>query len=50
MRIDEFKAILTAELEKAIFPRGFQGGFSGAVVTQTGGVLMVNLYTDPRKM
>ena len=40
---------LTVELEKAIFPRGFQAGFSGAVVTQTGGVLMVNLYTDPQE-
>jgi arylsulfatase A-like enzyme len=49
VRIDEFKAILAAELEKAIFPRGFQAGFSGAVVTQTGGVLMVNLYTDPQE-
>jgi arylsulfatase len=49
VRIDEFKLILTAELEKAIFPRGYQAGFSGAVVTQTGGVLMVNLYTDPQE-
>jgi arylsulfatase A-like enzyme len=49
VRIDEFKLIITAELEKAIFPRGYQAGFSGAVVTQTGGVLMVNLYTDPQE-
>jgi hypothetical protein len=49
VRIDEFKSLLTVELEKAIFPRGFQAGFSGAVVTQTGGVLMVNLYTDPQE-
>ncbi|MFZ5452584.1 MAG: sulfatase-like hydrolase/transferase [Thermodesulfobacteriota bacterium] len=49
IRIDEFKALLTVELEKAIFPRGYQAGFSGAVVTQTGGVLMVNLYTDPQE-
>ena len=49
VRIDEFKAIMAVELEKAIFPRGFQAGFSGAVVTQTGGVLMVNLYTDPQE-
>lgn len=49
VRIDEFKALITVELEKAIFPRGFQAGFSGAVVTQTGGVLMVNLYTDPQE-
>jgi arylsulfatase A-like enzyme len=49
VRIDEFKCILTAELEKAIFPRGYQGGFSGAVVTQTGGAIVVNLYTDPQE-
>ncbi len=49
VRIDEFKAISTLELEKAIFPRGFQAGFSGAIVTQTGGVLVVNLYTDPQE-
>jgi arylsulfatase len=49
VRVDEFKLIITAELEKAIFPRGFQAGFSGAVVTQTGGVLAVNLYTDPQE-
>lgn len=49
VRMDEFKYIMTLELEKAIFPRGFQAGFSGAVVTQTGGALMVNLYTDPQE-
>ena len=37
------------ELEKALFPRGFQAGFSGAIVTETGGVTMVNLYTDPQE-
>jgi arylsulfatase A-like enzyme len=47
VRIDEFKLIAAAELEKALFPRGFQGGFSGSVVTETGGVTVVNLYTDP---
>jgi arylsulfatase len=49
VRIDEFKMILAAELERLIFPRGFQAGFSGAVVNQTGGVLIVNLYTDPQE-
>jgi arylsulfatase len=49
VRIDEFKALNTVELEKAIFPRGFQAGFSGAVITQTGGALVVNLYTDPQE-
>jgi arylsulfatase A-like enzyme len=47
VRIDEFKFITAVELEKAIFPRGYQAGFSGATVTETGGVTMVNLYTDP---
>lgn len=49
VRIDEFKYIAAMELEKALFPRGFQAGFSGAVVTETGGVTMVNLYTDPKE-
>jgi arylsulfatase len=49
VRIDEFKLQIAVELEKAIFPRGFQAGFSGAVVTQTGGVMVVNLYTDPKE-
>jgi arylsulfatase A-like enzyme len=49
VRIDEFKLIGTVELEKAIFPRGYQGGFSGAIVPETGGVTMVNLYTDPQE-
>ena len=37
------------ELEKTFFPRGFQAGFSGAIVTETGGVTMVNRYTDPQE-
>ena len=49
VRIDEFKLHIVVELEKAIFPRGFQAGFSGAMVTQTGGVLVTNLYTDPQE-
>ena len=49
VRIDEFKLIGALELEKALFPRGFHGGFSGAIVTSTEGVTMVNLYTDPQE-
>lgn len=49
VRIDEFKLIGALELEKGIFSRGFQAGFSGAIVTETGGVTMVNLYTDPKE-
>lgn len=49
IRVDEFKMISACELEDAIFPRGFQGGFSGAIVTNTGGATIVNLYTDPKE-
>lgn len=49
VRIDEFKLMGTVELEKALFPRGYQAGFSGAIVTQTGGATMVNLYSDPQE-
>jgi arylsulfatase len=49
VRVDEFKMHLAVELEQMVFPRGFQAGFSGAVVTQTGGVMATNLYTDPQE-
>ncbi len=49
VRVDEFKSIFTVELEDAIFPRGYNAGFSGAIVTETGGATMVNLYTDPQE-
>jgi arylsulfatase A-like enzyme len=49
MRVDEFKFICTAELEGALFQRGYIGGFSGGIVTDTGGVIHVNLYTDPQE-
>ena len=49
MRIDEFKYHATVQLEEAVFPRGFQAGFSGALITQTGGALVTNLYTDPQE-
>ena len=49
MRIDEFKCIVTAEIENGIFQRGDWGGFSGSIVTDTGGAVMVNLYTDPQE-
>lgn len=47
VRIDEFKMSFTIELEGAIFQRGFTGGFSGGMVTETGGAVMCNLYTNP---
>jgi len=49
VRIDEFKLIIAAELEGAMFPRGYTAGFSGSIVTQTGGTTMVNLYTNPQE-
>jgi arylsulfatase A-like enzyme len=49
MRIDEFKYIVTVQIENGIFQRGYWGGFSGAIVADTGGATMVNLYTDPQE-
>jgi hypothetical protein len=46
VRIDEFKLTGVVELEKVILPRGFHADISGAIVTETAGVTMVNLYTD----
>lgn len=49
VRMDEFKAHITVELQEAIFRRGFTGGFSGAIVAQTGGATVTNLYTNPQE-
>ncbi len=49
VRIDEFKVHITLELQDAIFQRGFPGGFSGAIITNTGGGVGVNLYTNPQE-
>ncbi len=49
VRVDEFKYIMTAEIEDGLFKRGFTGGFSGPIVTETGGAIMVNLYTNPKE-
>lgn len=49
LRMDEFKAHVTVELQEAIFQRGFTGGFSGAIVTQTGGGTVTNIYTNPQE-
>lgn len=49
VRVDEFKYIMTAEIENGIFQKGDIGGFSGSIVTDTGGSVMVNLYTNPRE-
>jgi len=31
------------------FKKGDVGGFSGPIVTQTGGAIMINLYTNPQQ-
>lgn len=49
VRMDEFKAHITVELQKAIFDRGYTGGFSGAIVKNTGGATVTNLYTNPQE-
>jgi arylsulfatase A-like enzyme len=49
VRIDEFKGHFTVELQEGIFGRGYTGGFSGAIVTQTGGGTVTNLYTNPQE-
>jgi arylsulfatase len=48
-RVDEFKYIITAELEEGFFKKGFTGGFSGPIMTETGGGVMVNLYNNPQE-
>ncbi len=49
IRMDEFKAHITVELQEAIFQRGYTGGFSGAIVKNTGGATVTNLYTNPQE-
>jgi arylsulfatase len=49
VRVDEFKLFITLEDEGAIFNKGYTGGFSGAIYTELGGTVAVNLYTDPKE-
>jgi hypothetical protein len=49
IRVDEFKYIFTTEVEGGFFRRGYTGGFSGPIVTDTGGAVMVNLYLNPQE-
>lgn len=49
IRIDEFKYIWTAEIQNGFFQKGNWGGFSGPIVTDTGGGVVVNLYTNPQE-
>lgn len=49
IRIDEFKLQLVVEVQDALFSQGSKGGFSGSIVTETGGATMTNLYTNPQE-
>src|SRR5262249_45465015 len=49
VRVDEFQYIFTAEIQGGFFQRGDGGGFSGPVITQTGGAIAINLYTNPQQ-
>jgi len=49
IRVDEFKYIFTGEIEGGLFRKGNVGGFSGPIFTDTGGGVMVNLYTNPQE-
>ena len=49
IRIDEFKAVTTGEIQNGIVQRGFTGGFSGSIFTDTGGAVAFNLYTNPQE-
>jgi len=49
VRVDEFKYIATAEIQNAFFQKGDIGGFSGAMITDTGGAILINLYTNPQE-
>ncbi len=49
VRVDEFKYIITAEVENGLFQKGDIGGFGGTIATSTGGAVLINLYTNPQE-
>jgi arylsulfatase len=49
MRIDEFKGVVTAEIENGVVQKGDWGGFSGSIFTDSGGGITFNLYTNPQE-
>jgi arylsulfatase len=49
IRIDEFKGVVTGEIEDGIVQKGNIGGFSGSIFTDTGGGVVFNLYTNPQE-
>ena len=48
-RIDEFKGVMTMEIENSVVQRGDWGGFSGGIFTDSGGGIVFNLYTNPQE-
>jgi arylsulfatase len=49
VRIDEFKGVVTGEIENGVVQKGDIGGFSGSIFTDTGGGIVFNLYTNPQE-
>lgn len=49
LRIDEFKGVMTAEIENGVVQKGDWGGFSGPIFTDSGGGIVFNLYTNPQE-
>ena len=49
MRVDEFKYTWTTEIENDVVQKGNWGGFSGSIVTDTGGAICFNLYANPQE-
>jgi len=49
MRVDEFKYTWTAEIQNGVVQKGDVGGFSGSIITDSGGAICFNLYTNPQE-
>ena len=49
VRVDEFKWVITGQNEDAIVSQGYTGGFSGTIWSDSGGILLYNLYRNPRE-
>ncbi len=49
IRIDEFKGVVTGEIENGVVQKGDIGGFSGSIFSDTGGGIVFNLYTNPQE-
>lgn len=49
VRMDEFKLHRAVQVTDAINQKGWNAGFSGAIMDKTGGMVMYNLYTNPQE-